>query len=464
MFIGRKEEIRKLKELISGDDYKAMMLFGRRRVGKTEIIKQALAGEKGVILHCECKKALPSINLSLLEKEAKLALDLPAYAKFSSFDELFDAIFLAAMNRKITFVLDEFSYLPLGGENGVDAILARTIDLRKSDNLHLKLILSGSYCDLMQSIIDRSSPLHGHFDLIEEIHEFDYYDASKFFPTYSDEEKFKAYAVFGGLPYALSLVDSNRSVADNIKDLFGVGTSAMTLLCQEMVESEGGKVASLNSVLNLIALGKHKFSDLISALGENARPEYALSKGIGLHFLAKVAPINDERNKKQTYYDFEDNLLRFFFRYIFSNTSSLSFMGKDVFYREMVEPDFLKYYLPKAFEKVGKEFLIRKNKIGDINPPFFKIGTYSFNDSKAKKNLQFDVVTQDKNGFISYECKFTKDPIGIAEIREEENQAPSSPLPFYRLGFISKKGFTPEAKAKAKIAYSLDDFYDIKLD
>ncbi len=464
MFIGRKEEIRKLKELMTDDEYKAMMLFGRRRVGKTEIIKQALMGEEGVILHCECKKVLPSINLSLLEKEAKLALGLPAYTKFSSFDELFDTIFLAAKNQKVIFVLDEFSYLPLGGENGVDASLARIIDLRKSDDLHLKLILSGSYCDLMQNIVDRSSPLHGHFDLIEEIHEFDYYDAAKFFPAYSAEEKFKAYAVFGGLPYALSLVNPNKSVTGNIKDFFGVDTSVMTLLCKEMVESEGAKVASLNSVLNLIALGKHKFSDLVSALGENSRPEYALAKGVGLHFLSKVAPINDERNKKLTYYDFEDNLLRFYFRYVFSNASSLSFMGKDVFYREMIEPDFLKYYLPKVFEKVGREFLIRKNKIGEIHPPFFKIGTYSYNDSRAKKNFQFDVVTQDNNGFISYECKYTKDPIGMAEIREEASQTSSSPMPFYGLGFISKNGFTPEAKAKAKITYSLNEFYDEKLD
>lgn len=464
MFVGRKEEIRKLKELMAGDAYKAMMIFGRRRVGKTEIIKQALEGEEGIILHCECKKVLPSINLSLLEKEAKRVLGLPAYTTFSSYDDLFDAIFLAAKDQKIIFVIDEFSYLPLGGDDGVDASLARLIDLRKGDDLHLKLILSGSYCDLMQNIVDRSSPLHGHFDLIQEIHEFDYYDAAKFFPHYSPEEKFKAYAVFGGLPYALSLVNPSKSVEENIKDCFGVDTSTMMLLCQEMIESEGTKVASLNSVLNLVAVGKHKFSDLVAALGKDSRPEYALSKGVGLHFLTKVSPINDSQNKKLTYYDFDDNLLRFYFRYIFSNGSSISFMGKDLFYQEMVEPDFKKYYLPKAFERVSKDFLIRKNKAGEIKPPFFQIGTYSFNDAKNKKNLQFDVVTQDKNGFASYECKYTKDPIGMDTIHEEEKQTLQSPLPFYRLGYISRNGFTPEAKKRAPITYSLDEFYEERLD
>lgn len=466
MFIGRKEETSKLKEFLNGDTFKAGMIYGRRRVGKTEIIKQVLKEEKdSLILHCECKKVLDSINLSLLERETKAALHLPEYVHFSNFDELFESVFNEAKKRKIIFVIDEFSYLPLGGENGVDASLARIIDLEKSDQLHLKFLISGSYCDLMQGLIDNKSPLYGRFDLIEEIHEFDYYDAAKFFPNYSSEEKFKAYAVFGGLPYALSLLDPAKSVEENIKKLFGVDTSEMILLCQEMTENESSKVSFLNSVLNLIATGKHKFSDIVASLGKSSRPEYALAKGIGLHFIKKISPINDEENKKLTFYDFDDNLIYFYYRYVFANGSARSFLGKELFYKEVIEEDFNKYYLPKIFEKVSKEFLIRKNQTGFIKPPFFKIGTYSFNDAKAKKNYQFDVVTQDKNGFISYECKYAKNPIDIEVLNEEIRQTSASPLPFYNLGFISKNGFSSKEKYAGRITYTLEDFYapDLKI-
>lgn len=87
--------------------------------------------------------------------------------------------------------------MPLG-LNGVDASLARVMDRRQSRETKLKIIISGSYIDLRQKLLSQSSPLHGHFDLIEEIHEFDYYDAAKFFPDYSNEDKFIAYSVFGG--------------------------------------------------------------------------------------------------------------------------------------------------------------------------------------------------------------------------------------------------------------------------
>lgn len=464
MFVGRKEEIGKLKKILNVDGYKSAMIYGRRRVGKTEIIKRAILDEKGIVIHCECKKVVPSINLSLLEKEIKTILNLPDYIKFSNFDDLFSAIFDAAKKEKIIFVLDEFSYLPLGGEDGVDASLARTMDLKKTDSLNLKIIISGSYVDLMQNVLERSSPLHGHFDLIEEIHDFDYYDASKFFPNYSIEEKFRAYSVFGGLPYALSLVDPSKSVVENIKDLFCVDTSALTLLCHDMVEEESAKVSSLNSVLSLVASGKHKYTDLVSSLGKDSRPDYAILKGIGLHFLSKVSPINDEKNKKLTYYKIDDQLLLFYFRYIFSNVSARAVLGKDLFFDIFIKDDFKKYFLPNAFERVSKEFLIRKNKIGSIFPPFFKIGTYSFNDAKQKKNFQFDVVTLDKNGFTSYECKYTNDPVDMAVVKEETSQTGESPLPFYRLGYFSKNGFTSRALEDIEIAYSLNDFYEIELD
>lgn len=132
---------------------------------------------------------------------------------------------------------------------------------------------------------------------MEETREFDYYDAAKLFPNYSPEEKFIAYSVFGGLPYALSLIDPNLSIIDNIKEQFGVDTSASILLCQDIVAIESSKIASLNSVLTLIACGKRKYTDLISVLGKDVRIEYTLEKGLKLHFLRKIAPINDEKTK-----------------------------------------------------------------------------------------------------------------------------------------------------------------------
>lgn len=463
MFIGRKEELRKLKEALEGNDYRSVRIYGRRRVGKTELIKRALRDEKGTLIHFECKRALASINLDLLSKQVKEVLKLPEYIRFTSFDELFEAVFQASLKNKIVFVLDEFSYLPLG-LNGVDASLARVMDRQKSRETKLKIIISGSYIDLRQNLLSQSSPLHGHFDLIEEIHEFDYYDAAKFFPDYSNEDKFIAYSVFGGLPYSLSLVNPDKSILDNIKDLFCVDVSSAILLCQDRVQFEGAKLAPLNSILVAVASGKHRFSDLVSVFGKAGRPEYALAKGVERHYLKKTTPINAEDNKKLTYYSIDDNLLNFYFRYIFSAGPSSLFLGKDLFFDEIISDDFIKSYLPGRFEKVSKEFLIRKNRKGQIHPPFLKIGTYSYNNAEKKANFQFDIVTKDKEGYTSYECKYTKKPIDSSVLSEEEKQSRSAPLPFIRLGYISKSGFADNLKINNGYFYCLDDFYNPDLD
>lgn len=241
-------------------------------------------------------------------------------------------------------------------------------------------------------------------------------------------------------------------------------TSAAILLCQDTITVESAKIVSLNSVLTLIACGKRKITDLVSVLGKDIRLEYALDKGVKLHFLKKVTPINDEKNKKLTFYDFEDNLLRFYYRYVFTNASARSVMGNDLIYKEIIKDDFEKSYLPASFESVSKEFLIRKNKAGEINPPFFKIGTYSHNDPKARKNVQFDVVTLDRNGYVSYECKYTKDPIGPSVLQEEKEQTKDSPLPFVKFGFIAKTGFDEAVKKEVQDCYSLNGFFAPELD
>ena len=103
------------------------------------------------------------------------------------------------------------------------------------------------------------------------------------------------------------------------------------------------------------------------------------------------------------------------------------------------------------------------SKHGLITPPFFKIGKYFYNDPKHKKNGEFDVVTYDQKGYISYKCKFTNDSIDNDLISEEKRQISNADLPCYKLGFVSKNGFSKGIEKNGLNLYSLEDFYDEKL-
>ena len=280
--------------------------------------------------------------------------------------------------------------------------------------------------------------------------------------TISSEEKNNAYEQ---LKYLNSLQSKEEEFEKKIKkeldlDSFvKIDNTDVSVVC---VSSKHDSSLA-NSVINIIGEGSSKYSDVVNKItsdkSSKVNPDYIFKKLINLEIIEKVAPINDANNKKRTFYRFKDNLMEFYYRYIYRYKNANSYLSVDDFYEEFVKEDLMNKYLPYKFENISKEFLIRANKAHKINPLFYDIGTYSFNDEKHKINRQFDLVTKDKNGYISYECKYKNKPISRSVIHEEEYQILNSGLSVYKLGFISKSGFDEGVEKDKYNLFTLDDFY-----
>ena len=136
----------------------------------------------------------------------------------------------------------------------------------------------------------------------------------------------------------------------------------------------------------------------------------------------------------------------------------MNIMNSEIFYDKYINEDFETEYVPKIFENICKQYLIRLNKAGRIEEPFEKIGKYYYDDSINKTNGEFDIVTLDDKGYIFYEAKFRKDPVTESMIKKEILQVNQSGFSCYKYGFISKSGFDCEA-ADDRILISLDELY-----
>ena len=178
-----------------------------------------------------------------------------------------------------------------------------------------------------------------------------------------------------------------------------------------------------------------------------------------MDIIKKVFPINEENNKKKIFYQFKDNLLNFYYRFIFYTPYQEFRINPNFFYENFIKEEFERDYLPKSFELISMEYLFRANINSLLKPIVLKIGTYIFNDSQNKINREFDVVTLDKNGYISYECKYTNSKINNRIVVEEEKQTKNLNLYFYKLGFISKSGFDDDIDMKKYNCICLKDFY-----
>lgn len=459
MFIGRENEIKEMQESLNKHDYQGIFIYGRRRIGKTELITQALSDTPLKILSFEFRKTTIKRNLELFVPYVKDFFN-DKHSDFKTFDALFDYLLEKSVEQEYILVLDEFSFL-LNEDFSNESSLASAIDKYKTKS-KIHLIISGSYVGLMEKMINKDSHSYGRFNHIISLRPFDYYTSSLFYPNYTPEDKIMLYSVFGGVPFFNSLIDTNKTALQNIFDLIIRTDSICEHEIKEIIMGETTKEPLLNELLLIIIDGKKKYTDIKSVFESQgkARPDYYIEKLLDMDFIIKKYPINDIDNKKKIMYEIKDNLIDFYYRYIFIAQNRELRRDPEFYYNNFVKDNFTSFYIPHKFEEIAKEFLMRKNIEGAIKPPFYNIGEYRYDNQKEKINRQFDIVTQDKNGYISYECKYKDSPINSSDINEEITQTSNLPnIKFYKLGFISKNGFEKDINLSEYNTFTLEDFY-----
>ena len=454
MFIGRTSEIKTMQSFYDNPDAKALIMYGRRRVGKSELINQTLKLSKKKNLYYECKQTTEKNNVESIVELLNDLYNLPPL-KINSFEELLKYICSLCKDEELILVLDEYSYLqeiiP-----GLDSILQLIIDQNKKSKL--KIIICGSYIDIMKKLLDVDNPLYGRFDYKIELKPMDYYDSSLFYSNFSNEDKVRLYSVFGGIPYYNKLIDPRKSVKENIIELIASNGARLENEISSFLKTQLSKINNANEAIELISRGYYKYKDIFDNSGISKGPTLvdALDKLVSMDLIQKVTPINDENNKKKTGYLIKDQLSNFYYNYIFRNKSRLRIMDANYFYDNYIKEDFETKYVPKAFEQISKEYLIRKNMANVINP-FDNIGKYYYDDPINHKNGEFDLVTVKNNKYTFYEVKFKKNPLSKKEVDDEIKQVYECGIDCDKFGFISRSGFSFEDKSL--ILITLDDIY-----
>lgn len=453
-FYGREKELSIINDFLSLESQANLLIYGRRRIGKSYLIKKSLEKTNLMTINYQCKDV--NVGMTLVELNKLLIEKLGIkYLNFTNIIDLFDYVF--SLNN-VVFVLDEYPYL-INRIEGINSIIQEKIDKYKHVS-NMKFIISGSAIDVMQKLMEYSNPLFGRFDNVLKLEEQNYLEAALYYEKYNNEDKVKLYSIFGGEPYLNQKIDDNLPVQDNIIKLAVEEGSILELQINASINNELIKVNLANDVLLAIALGKHKNKDIADACHlESAKMNYVLNKLLFLGIIEKISPINDLNNKKKTLYYINSNTVNFYYRYIYKNISYRNNMPIDLFYKEYIERDFLEQYIPKIYEKISRDFLILASKKRLIEP-IKLIGTYWYDDSKNKVNGQFDVVTLDKNGYIFYVVKYIDKQIDEAILNEEIYALTKLNINYYKLGFISKKGSLLD-NDKYNL-FSLDDLYNIK--
>ena len=457
-FIGRKNEQKRLKKVIDSNELNTTLIFGRRRVGKSELVKHVVKDYDCLKFYYECKEVSEKSNTNALSELISETLKLPKF-EFNDFESILKYIFELGKERKIILILDEYPYLKRTIQ-GIDSIIQSLIDNYK-DVSNVSFIILGSYVDIMKSLLLSSNPLYGRIDLTIDLKPMDYYDSSLFYSSFSNEDKVKLYSVFGGIPYYNRLIDSSKSVYENIIDLIASDGARLENEVSMYLNSEISKIVNANEVFLALSKGFSKYSDILSQSHVSSGPTLVdvLDKLIKMNVVVKVNPINSNENNKKSSYYISDNLSLFYYRYVFKYLSQMKIMDSNVFFDKYIKKDFEEQYVPHVFESICKEYLIRKNKEGKFDPILEKIGKYYYDNPKEKLNGEFDVVSLDSKGYIFYEAKFRNISINDSMIEKEIEQVRKTKLNCYKYVFISKSGFECKERDNVELI-NLEELYE----
>jgi len=449
-FYNREEELKlleRMKKLIA-------IIYGRRRVGKTTLALKFCENKDFLYFFVNPKKSEPLLLQEFVEMlESKVKIE--EYIRPKNWDEFFSLLF-DRYNGIIVF--DEFQWF-LHVNPQVPFILQKHIDTRKN----LKIIILGSAVGMMKKLfLSEGSPLFKRANVIIKLEAFNFKTVFKILEEIGVkdvEEKVKFYLVFGGIPHYYSLISDYkiRKLEDAISILLLQPNAPLKNEVEEIFKESFGKEYEKHfSILLAIGLGKTKLEEISSfaSIKQTSIMPY-------IYDLRDLLEVIEERRyygKKKKYYVLKDNFFKFWFRYIYKNWSLLNINWKKVL--EEIKDD-LNNYFGLVFEDFAREFLIEKNRKGEIS--FTKmekfVGYYRENGKRNKFEIDIACSDEKKKEVMFFEVKWKEVREKEAEeiLKEmEEKTRDIEKRKFY--GIIAKKIENKESlRKKGYIVFDLSD-------
>lgn len=482
MFIGREAELKFLQDKYTEERGQLIVLYGRRRVGKTETLREFCKDKPHVFFSCTQTTDLVQLRnfSSRMFKE-----NIPAknyISEFADWEKAFRAVLdLPYGNQKKLLVIDEFPYMCRGNKS-IPSILQNLWDAELRDS-NVMIILCGSAMSFIEKeLLSEKNPLYGRATGIYKMKEMGFYDAIKFFPEYSDRDKVLTYAVLGGIPHYLRQWNPKLSVDENIKRNILTKGCILYSEVEFLLHQELRETPIYNSIIEAVALGNTKLNDISqkSLLEDTAKTSVYLKNLMELGIVEREfsvdSKIKERANTGRGTYRLTDNFFRFWYAFGFANYSQLEDGDVDGVYEYVVKPA-LHEFASFAFEDVCREFVRMLQKKNELPFRYSKIGRWmgktTVRDEKASDGLrtaetEIDLlcIGKDAKEYLVGECKFKGVPFSYSEYLD--TLAKLTPLKekskFY-YALFSESGFDQKildcAAMNETQLYSLEDIVEI---
>ena len=438
--IGRLYELDILNSLYNSSKFEYLVMYGRRRVGKTTLLQEFAKDKNAVFFPAQEKN--DTLNLQDFSKMVQMRLDGLFISSFEGWKEAFEYID-KKVNERTLIIIDEFPFI--AEENpSIKSILQHVIDHLWKKNKNIFLILCGSSVSFMESdIMGNKSPLHDRQTSSMEVVPFDYFESGLFYPSYTNEQKLIAYGILGGVPRYLEAFDDTVSIEKNISKTIIRKGAYLNEEPSNLLKAELRDTNVYNSILSAIAGGRNKLREISDYIHEDkSKVSKYLVTLQTMRLVEKRVPCGEGKGSRKGIYKLTDNFFRFWFRYEFTNNAYYEMLGADAASKEII--DGINDYMGDAFEGICMEYFVRKAREKKLPFVPFQIGKWWGNNKHIKAQDDVDILMIDKTGKkgIFVECKFTNSKMPHEEYEDLKTAMLAFPdIDEKYIYFVSKSGY-----------------------
>ena len=372
MFIGRERELELLNGLYNSDDFEFVVLYGRRRVGKTALINRFIEQKQAVYftgVESNERQNLENFSKSIIE----YASGIEAETSFASFQAALEYLFKLSEKERFVLAIDEYPYVARTSA-GFASTLQMLIDKYKATSRMMLLLCGSSMSYMEDNVLSYKAPLYGRKTAQIRLYPFDFEETCRYLEKFSAEDKAVAYGIVGGTPQYLLQMNDKLSIEENVKNIYFAPFSPLYEEPLNLLKQEVREPAVYIAIITAIASGASRMSEISGKVGENTNVCATYLKNlISLDIVKKETPYGED-NPKKSIYLIDDNMFRFWYRFVPGNISMIARGASDLVYKR-IEP-FIPDYMGKVFEEICRQYLWKLLLSGKSPVEFTSLGRW----------------------------------------------------------------------------------------
>ncbi|WP_137285553.1 ATP-binding protein [Halorussus salinisoli] len=439
-FVDRESELARLQDCYESEDAEMVVIFGRRRLGKTELVRQSLSDRDDVVMY----QATETTKQVHLDEFVGLASE--SFPGVSRIKPEWESLLGYLAEQDAVIVLDEFPYL-VDADESLPSVIQRLWDHELRDTAATLVLVGSSISMMEEATLLGTSPLYGRFTEKLDLRQFDFGAAREFFPaSYTPEEQVFAWGVFGGTPYYLDGAELDHDLGAVIRQSLLAQQGFLHNEPEYVLRTELTEPNRYFAILKAIAAGNATSNEIAQAIGIDGKQISTYTKKLErLRLVEREVPVTEDKTKsRRGRYRILDPLFRFWFRFVYGNEDRYDRLN-DHAYEAVIEPEMADF--------VSHEFeTLCQDALHDLYPNemFTDVGRWWY------KEHEVDVVGLTTNGtMVTGECKFTNTPLdysALASLEEHTREirwSPDSGDVTQKYALFARSGFTQSVRDAA---------------